>query len=56
MRTLEGAVCGETDDAEQVVAQVQNRKWKLVILDCPPWWVGPYSAKSHHKCKSKPCG
>jgi DNA-binding NarL/FixJ family response regulator len=25
MRGLEGAECGETDDAEQVVARVQNR-------------------------------
>jgi two-component system invasion response regulator UvrY len=33
MRALEGAVCGEANDAEQVVAQVQNREWDLVILD-----------------------
>ena len=33
MRALEDAVCGEANDAEQVVAQVQNREWDLVILD-----------------------
>jgi two-component system invasion response regulator UvrY len=33
MRALEGAECGEANDAEQVVAQVQNREWDLVILD-----------------------
>jgi two-component system invasion response regulator UvrY len=33
MRALEGVVCGEANDAEQVVAQVQNLEWDLVILD-----------------------
>ncbi len=33
MRALQGAVCGEANDAEQVVAQVQSREWDVVILD-----------------------
>jgi two-component system, NarL family, invasion response regulator UvrY len=33
MRALEDVVCGEANDAEQVVAQVQNLEWDLVILD-----------------------
>ena len=28
-----GAVCGEAMDAQEVLAQVQNRNWNLVILD-----------------------
>ena len=32
-RALEGAVYGEANDAQQVMAQVQNREWDLVILD-----------------------
>ena len=28
-----GAVCGEAMDAQEVLAQVQNRNWDLVILD-----------------------
>ena len=30
---LEGAICGEAEDAEQVLAQVQSQVWDLVILD-----------------------
>ena len=33
MRALEGAVYGEANDAQQVMAQVQDRDWDLVILD-----------------------
>ena len=32
-RQLEGAVCGEAMDAQEVLAQVQNHDWDLVILD-----------------------
>jgi two-component system invasion response regulator UvrY len=32
-RELDGAVCGEASDAQQVFAQVQNNNWDLVILD-----------------------
>jgi two-component system invasion response regulator UvrY len=30
---LEGVVCGEAKDAQQVLAQVQSDQWDLVILD-----------------------
>jgi DNA-binding NarL/FixJ family response regulator len=33
VRELEGAVCGEAEDAQQVLAQVQNCEWDLVTLD-----------------------
>lgn len=33
VKQLEGAVCGEAMDAQEVLAQVQNRDWDLVILD-----------------------
>ena len=33
VRELQGAVCGEAEDAQQVVAQVQSRDWDLVMLD-----------------------
>src|SRR6266852_2608397 len=33
VRELEGAVCGEAEDAQQVLAQVQSHDWDLVILD-----------------------
>ena len=33
VRELEGAVCGEAENAQQVFAQVQNHSWDLVILD-----------------------
>jgi DNA-binding NarL/FixJ family response regulator len=33
MRELKGAVCGEAENAEQVLAQVQSHNWDLVILD-----------------------
>jgi two-component system invasion response regulator UvrY len=33
LRDLEGVVCGEAKDAQQVVAQVQSKNWDLVILD-----------------------
>jgi two-component system, NarL family, invasion response regulator UvrY len=33
VRELEGAVCGEAENAQQVFAQVQNHAWDLVILD-----------------------
>jgi two-component system invasion response regulator UvrY len=32
-RELEGAVCGEAENAQQVLAQVQSQEWDLVILD-----------------------
>jgi two-component system invasion response regulator UvrY len=33
VREFEGAVCGEAENAQQVLAQVQNHSWDLVILD-----------------------
>jgi len=33
VRELEGAVCGEAEDAQQVLVQVQNCEWDLVTLD-----------------------
>ncbi len=33
VRELEGAVCGEAEDAKQLLAQVRSRDWDLVILD-----------------------
>jgi two-component system invasion response regulator UvrY len=33
MRELPGAVCGEAQDAQQVLVQVQSQVWDLVILD-----------------------
>jgi DNA-binding NarL/FixJ family response regulator len=32
-RELENPVCGEAEDAQQVLAQVESRNWDLVILD-----------------------
>ena len=33
MHGLEGAVCGEAGDAEEILEQVQNHEWDLVIVD-----------------------
>jgi two-component system invasion response regulator UvrY len=33
MDELEGAVCGEAENAQQVLAQIQNQNWDVVILD-----------------------
>jgi len=33
VRELQGAVCGEAEDAQQVVAQVRGHDWDLVMLD-----------------------
>ena len=33
MRELEGVVCGEAENAQQVLAQVQNQNWDLAIMD-----------------------
>ena len=33
MRDLEGAVCGEAENAPQVLAQVRSHAWDVVILD-----------------------
>lgn len=33
VRELEGVVCGEAENAQQVFAQFQNHAWDLVILD-----------------------
>jgi len=33
LRDLEGAVCGEAENAQQVLAKVQRQDWDLVILD-----------------------
>lgn len=33
LRELEDAVCGEAEDAQQVLAQVQSHDWDLVLLD-----------------------
>lgn len=33
LRELEDPVCGEAENAQQVLAQVQSRAWDLVILD-----------------------
>ena len=32
-RELDGAVCGEAEDGDQVLAQVDGHHWDLVILD-----------------------
>ena len=33
MRELDGVVCGEAENAQQVLAQVQNQNWDLAIVD-----------------------
>ena len=33
VRELEGVICGEAENAQQVLIQVQSRTWDLVILD-----------------------
>lgn len=33
VRELDGAICSEAEDAQQVLAEVQSREWDLVILD-----------------------
>ena len=33
LRELEGVVCGEAEDAQQVLAQVRTQHWDLVLLD-----------------------
>jgi two-component system invasion response regulator UvrY len=33
LRELEGTVCGEAENAQQVLAQVQSQAWDVVILD-----------------------
>jgi DNA-binding NarL/FixJ family response regulator len=33
MRELDDAVCGEAENADQALAQVQNHEWDVVILD-----------------------
>lgn len=33
MRELDDAVCGEAENADQVLAEVQNHEWDVVILD-----------------------
>jgi len=33
MNGLDGAVCGEAGNAEEILEQVQNHEWDLVILD-----------------------
>lgn len=33
MRELEGVVCGEAENAQQVLAQVQSQNWDLAIVD-----------------------
>jgi DNA-binding NarL/FixJ family response regulator len=33
VRHLEGAVCGEAENAQQVLAQVQRHPWEVLILD-----------------------
>lgn len=33
VRELPGVVCGEAEDAQRVVAQVQNQDWDLMMLD-----------------------
>jgi DNA-binding NarL/FixJ family response regulator len=33
VRELAGAVCGEAEDAQQVLAQVQSHDWDLLLLD-----------------------
>jgi two-component system invasion response regulator UvrY len=33
LRELPGVVCGEAENAQQVVAEVQSRDWDLVMLD-----------------------
>ena len=33
MRALKGVICGEAENAHEVLIQVQARNWDLVILD-----------------------
>jgi DNA-binding NarL/FixJ family response regulator len=33
VRELEGAVCGEANDATEVLARIQDGDWDLAILD-----------------------
>jgi DNA-binding NarL/FixJ family response regulator len=33
VRQLEGAICGEAEDARQVLAEVQRHSWDVLILD-----------------------
>jgi len=33
LRELDGVICGEAEDAEQILEQVQSREWDLIILD-----------------------
>ena len=33
VRELEGAICGEAENAQQVLAQIQNEEWDVLILD-----------------------
>jgi len=33
VRELDGAVCGEAEDAQQALAQVQSHDWDLLLLD-----------------------
>ena len=32
-RELEGAICGEAGNAQEVISKVQSQNWDLVILD-----------------------
>ena len=33
LRELDGVICGEAENAEQILEQVQSRDWDLIILD-----------------------
>ena len=33
LRELDGVICGEAENAEQILEQVQSREWDLIILD-----------------------
>src|SRR5579864_9691020 len=33
VREIEDAVCGEAENAQQLLAQIQNQDWDVVILD-----------------------
>ena len=33
MRELQGVVCGDAENAQQVLDQLQSERWDLVILD-----------------------
>ena len=51
MREFKDAVCGEAENAEQALAQVQSHDWDLVILDVTmPGRSGLMSSRTLNGC------